>query len=91
MRNRALRGCLKDNLIRTIIIATLIIVAAIFASGPYSETGKSETEKHAYSAANSEKPPKTFWEKTTDDPVATFTAMLVVFSAVLALSFKFIF
>lgn len=84
MRNRALRGCLKDNLIRIIIVATLIIIAAIFASGQYGQPGENKPENYTYSSASGEKPPKSFWEKTVDDPVATFTAMLTVFTAVLA-------
>jgi hypothetical protein len=84
MRNCALRGCLKDNLIRTIIVATLLIIAAIFAGGPYGQPGRCEAENHAYPSASSEEPPKTFWEKTADDPVAAFTAMLTAFTAVLA-------
>jgi hypothetical protein len=84
MRQRAIGGCLKDNLIRVIIVATLIIVAAIFAGSPYNETRNDRAKDGAYPAAYNEKPPKTFWEKTTNDPVATFTAVLALFTVVLA-------
>ena len=69
---------------KVIVLATLIIVVTFFASSPHGDAGKAEPQHQAYSSTSKEKPPKTFWEKTADDPVAAFTATLCLFTFVLA-------
>jgi hypothetical protein len=75
---------LKDNLIRTVIAATLIIVVAIFAGGPFSNPREQTPQNHTYASADRQKLPESFWEKTTNDPVAAFTGVLALFTIILA-------
>jgi hypothetical protein len=68
---------------RIIVFATLTIVAAFFAS-PISKQANEQAKSESCDPQYGEKCPKSFWEKTADDPVATFTAVLAIFTFILA-------
>lgn len=77
-----MKACLRNNLIRVVITATLIIVGAIFASAIYREPAYDGSDNNTHTSNRSE--PGSFLEKTENDPVAVFTAVLALFTLVLA-------
>jgi hypothetical protein len=76
MPRRSFGRYLKSNLIRIIAASALMILAAIFATQHDRQDGSRESNGEANASATREKPKIPFWQRTADDPVAIFTAVL---------------
>jgi hypothetical protein len=63
------------------------LVLGLLAATPASPQQNSAVSPCDYcragSIASDDKPPETFWQRTTDDPVAAYTAVLAIFTAAL--------
>jgi hypothetical protein len=75
---------LKSNLIRIVAASALMILAAVLATAPYRDGGGSEPDGETHASAARQKPKISFWQRTADDPVAIFTAVLATFTMILA-------
>ncbi|MDE2364238.1 MAG: hypothetical protein KGM42_16305 [Hyphomicrobiales bacterium] len=69
---------MKDILVQVVFVCTLAIIITFFASRPKYDEQRSND---AQGIATHQKQPESFWEKTSSDPVATFTAALAILTA----------
>lgn len=74
-------------MLRIVAIALLLACGSAYASAP--PTKNPSQQPAATSAArekNEQKPSESFWRRTIDDPVDLYTALLTIFTGVLAVS-----
>lgn len=67
----------------TVFVVVVIGLAVIYSSPPSGTPTNQQTNEQRQPENNNSKERKSFWQKTTDDPIAFFTLWLVVFTGIL--------
>ncbi len=74
----------KDYLFRAMVLLTLSIFVVGFALSRNPPANPPQSQSESAQSGEQQKSKETFWERLTDDPTAYFTAVLALFTFVLA-------